>query len=142
MTFGMKQVAIIVFALHALAELLFGARSFLSGTFSSQTAEEIAALSPQVMISIRFFGAALMSIGLLAVVTLLSIGVATRAGRIIAAVLAFFHIVGLGGVLFTGAGFPEVLTTTQTAGAVVIHGVLALGFLGVILGLRPADRAR
>ena len=129
----MRYVALAIFSLHALIEMAFGANAFLSGAFSSQSAEEVASQAPHIASAARFLGAALFSIGLLGAVTVLIFGVASQAGRWIAGVLAVFHLVGVAGIFVTNASFPGFLSQTNTTGALVIHGVLGLGFVLVVL---------
>lgn len=133
----MRFVALAVFSLHTLAELVFGASAFLSGAFSSQTPEQLAAQPANIASSARFLGAALFSLGLLGAATIFLIGVATPAGRVIAAVLAAFHAIGVAGMFLTNAAFPGFLGETYAIGALAIHGVLALGFIVV-----AADHSR
>lgn len=61
----MRLFALVVFALHILAELTFGANALLSGGFSSQSAEELAYQPANIEGAARFLGAALFSLGLL-----------------------------------------------------------------------------
>jgi len=129
----MRYFALAFFALHALIEMTFGANAFLSGAFSSQSAEEVASQVPHIASAARFLGVALFSIGLLGALTLFILGVASQAGRWMAGVLAFFHLVGVAGVFVTNASFPGFLSQTNTIGALVIHGVLGLGFVAVVL---------
>ena len=127
----MKIFAVAVFAIHALAELAFGANAFLSGAFSSQGAEEIAAQPAHIASSARFLGAALIALGLLGAVTLLRPGVASPAGRMVAGVLAAFHGIGVAGVFVTASAHPGFLSQTFAQGALGVHLVLAIGFLMV-----------
>ncbi len=129
----MRYFALAVFALHALIEMTFGANAFLSGAFSSQSAEEVANQAAHIASAARFLGVALFSIGLLGALTLFVLGVASQAGRWMAGVLAFFHLVGVAGVFVTNASFPGFLSQTNAIGALVIHGLLGLGFVVVVL---------
>ncbi len=126
--------AIVVYALHSLAELAFGTRAFLSGSFSSQSREEVSSQPPHLAGSARFLGAALIALGFLGAVVLLGPGVGSATGKMIAAVLALFHIVGVAGVLATGHLSPGYLAQTHARGAMIVHLVLGLGFLIVTLG--------
>lgn len=129
----MRIFAIIVFALHALAEMGFGLNAFLSGAFSSQPAEEVATQPAHLASSARFLGAALFSLGLLGAVTVIVPGVASAMGRLVAAVLFAFHAIGVAGVFVTASAHPGFLSQTHAQGALTVHLVLALGFLGVLL---------
>lgn len=127
----MRLFALAVFGLHALAELAFGTNAFLSGVFSSQTAEQLANQPANIASSARFLGAALFSLGLLGALTIFIIGVASQAGRVIAIVLAIFHGVGVAGLFVTNGAYPGFIGETHALGAMTIHGALALGFLVV-----------
>ncbi len=129
----MRLFALTVFALHALAEMAFGANALLSGAFSSQTAEQLATQPANIASSARFLGAALFSLGLLGALTILVIGVGSAAGRVVAGVLFAFHGVGVAGVLMTNAAYPGFLGQTHAQGALGVHLVLALGFLVVLV---------
>lgn len=127
----MRYFALAVFALHSLAELAFGANAYLSGGFSSQSATELANQAPHIAASARFLGAALFSLGLLGVYVLLGPGVGSKTGRAVAALLFFFHAIGVIGVLITAAQNPGYFT--QGLGPLVVHLILALGFAVVLL---------
>ncbi len=129
----MRIFALIVFALHALAEMVFGASAFFSGAFSSQTAEQLAAQPANIASSARFLGAALFSLGLLGALTIFVIGVGSSAGRAVAGVLFAFHGIGVAGVFLTNAAYPGFLAQTHAQGALGVHLVLALGFLVVLV---------
>ena len=124
----MKYVAFAVFALHALAELVFGANALLSGAFSSQPPEEVATQPAHLASSARFLGAALFSLGLLGAVTLFGPGVGSQMGRMVAGVLAAFHLIGVAGVFITASAYPGFLSQTHAQGALAIHLILGLGF--------------
>jgi hypothetical protein len=127
----MKRFTVTVFALHTLAELAFGANAFLSGGFSSQSAEELANQSANIAGAARFLGAALFSLGLLGAVILFGPGVESPMGQHIAAVLMFFHGIGVVGVLITAATNPGYVA--QGTPPLLVHLVLAAGFLIVIV---------
>lgn len=123
----MRMFALAVFSLHILAELVFGANAFISGGFSSQSAEDLANQSANIAGAARFLGAALMSLGLLGAIVLFGPGVGSAMGCSVAGLLMFFHGIGVVGVLVTAqqnAGY-----MTQGAAPLALHLVLALGFL-------------
>ena len=136
----MRYVAILVFSLHTLAELAFGANALLSGAFSSQSAEEVAAQPAHLASSARFLGAALFSLGLLGAAVLFGPGVGSQMGRIVAAVLAAFHGIGVAGIFLTASAYPGFLSATHAQGGLSIHLVLAIGFVIVVLGHRSVAR--
>lgn len=127
----MKVFTLVIFALHIFAELVFGANAFLSGGFSSQTAEDLANQPANIAGAARFLGAALMSLGLLGAIVVFGPGVGSSMGRSIAGLLGLFHGVGVVGVLITmlqNDGY-----ATQGAAPLLVHLVLALGFLIVFV---------
>ena len=123
----MRLFALVVFALHILAELVFGANAFLSGGFSSQSAEELATQRANIEGAARFFGAALISLGLLGALAVFGPGVGSAMGRSIAGLLMLFHGVGSIGVLITASQNEGYMA--QGAAPLGLHLVLALGFL-------------
>ena len=123
----MKIFALVVFTLHVIAELVFGANAFLSGGFSSQTAEDLADQPANIAGSARFLGAALMSLGLLGAIVVFGPGVGSAMGRAVAGLLMFFHGIGVVGVLLTAQQYAGYMT--QGAAPLIVHLVLALGFL-------------
>lgn len=135
----MRWFTLIVFALHTLAETVFGLSLFLSGVSSSQTAAEAAAQSSSLTIAARFQAAGLMGMALLGVLVLFYTGIASQTARIAAFVLAFFHTAGCAGIALTAASDPTVLSTTHAQGALIIHGLLVAGFIAIIaFAPRPA----
>lgn len=126
----MRIFAFAVFALHILAEFTFGANAFLSGGFSSQSAKELANQSANIAGAARFLGAALLSLGLLGAIIVFGPGVGSTMGRFVAALLMFFHGIGVIGVLITAqqnTGYME-----QGTAPLIVHLILAIGFLIVI----------
>ena len=126
----MKIFALVVFSLHVLAELTFGANAFISGGFSSQSAEALANQPSNIAGAARFLGAALMSLGLLGAIVLAGPGVGSAMGRSVAGLMAFFHGIGVVGVLITAqqnAGY-----MAQGTAPLFVHLVLAAGFLIVL----------
>ena len=130
----MKTFAYVVFGLHIFAELLFGARAFVSGGFSSQSAEQLANQTANIAGAARFLGAALLSLGLMGAIVLFGTGVGSAMGRYVAALLTFFHGIGVVGVLLTAASYSGYLT--QGMAPLLVHLVLAVGFLIVFLNHR------
>ena len=123
----MRLFALIVFALHTLAELTFGANAFLSGGFSSQSTEELANQPANIEGAARFLGAALFSLGLLGALAVFGPGVGSAMGRSIAGLLMLFHGVGSIGVLITASQNEGYMA--QGTAPLLVHLVLALGFL-------------
>ncbi|WP_108813268.1 hypothetical protein [Loktanella sp. Alg231-35] len=126
----MKIFALVVFSLHALAELTFGANAFLSGGFSSQSVEALENQPANIAGAARFLGTALMSLGLLGAIVLFGPGVGSSMGRSVAVLLALFHGIGVVGVLLTAQQNTGYMT--QGAAPLIVHLVLALGFLIVL----------
>ncbi len=129
----MRAFALAVFAIHTAFELLFGLNALISGASSSQTAEQIAAQSDAMTISFRFLGSALTALGVLGLITIVGPGVRSEAARYIAAGFATFHGLGALGSLYTAAPGFEVYAAPLALGAVVLHGLLAVGFLVVVV---------
>lgn len=127
----MKLFALIVFALHILAELAFGANAFLSGGFSSQSAEELANQPANIEGAARFLGAALFSLGLLGALAVFGPGVGSPMGRAIAGLLMLFHAIGSVGVLITASQNEGYMA--QGIAPLLVHLILALGFLVVFV---------
>lgn len=123
----MRLFALIVFALHILAELTLGANAFLSGGFSSQSAEELTYQPANIEGAARFLGAALFSLGLLGALAVFGPGVGSAMGRSIAGLLMLFHGIGSIGVLITASQNEGYMA--QGAAPLIVHLVLALGFL-------------
>lgn len=123
----MRLFALIVFTLHILAELTFGANAFLSGGFSSQSAEELVYQPANIEGAARFLGAALFSLGLLGVLAVFGPGVGSAMGQSIAGLLMLFHGIGSIGVLITASQNEGYMA--QGAAPLLVHLVLALGFL-------------
>ncbi len=131
----MKYFALAVFILHSLAEITFGASNFLSGSSSSLTPEQVEALTAPMISSYRFLGVALLSLGLLGVFVIFGPGVQSYTGRLVAGLLAIFHSLGCIGIFITSQSHPEILSTSFAIGALVIHGLLALGFIILVFTL-------
>lgn len=127
----MRIFALFVFALHVLAELAFGANAFVSGGFSSQSAEELANQPAHIAGAARFLGAALMSLGLLGALVVFGPGVGSATGRSVAGLLMFFHGTGVVGVLITAQQNEGYMT--QGIAPLIVHLVLAAGFLIVLI---------
>ncbi|MEL6573966.1 MAG: hypothetical protein AAFQ64_20150 [Pseudomonadota bacterium] len=134
----MRSFALTVFAIHTLFELAFGASIFLAGASSSATPDMVAAQPVAITISFRFMGSALIALGVLGGLVIFGPGVASVTARVIAVGLATFHALGTAGSLFTASPTFEAYTSPLALGAVVLHGVLALGFV-VIAFARPAS---
>lgn len=135
----MKYFALTVFAIHTLFELAFGLSAFLSGGSSSQTAEQIAAQSTSLTISFRFLGSALMALGVMGAIVMFGPGVQSATARYMAGGFATFHALGAVGSLWTAAPGFEVYDNTLALGALILHGGLALGFIAIVLLMRPAS---
>ena len=129
----MKKFAISVFILHTLFEISFGLRAFIMGSFSSQTAEEVANQTIQLAISARFLGSALFALGVLGLIVLTGPGVRSVTGKFVCIAFALFHGVGTLGVLLSAMNTPSVMTETFIMGPLVIHGVLAAGFITILV---------
>lgn len=127
----MKIFALVVFSLHILAELTFGTNAFLAGGFSSQSAEDLATQPANIAGAARFLGAALFSLGLLGALAVFGPGVGSARGRAIAGLLMFFHGIGVVGVLMTANQYEGYMA--QGTAPLVVHLILALGFLIVVL---------
>lgn len=123
----MRLFALVVFALHILAELTFGANAFLSGGFSSQSPEELANQPANIEGAARFLGAALFSLGLLGTLAVFGPGVGSAMGRSIAGLLMLFYGIGSIGVLITASQNEGYMA--QGTAPLIVHLVLALGFL-------------
>lgn len=128
----MRYFAVAVFALHVLAETVFGLRGYLSGSFSWQAGVDVGALAPQIAGSARFLASGLLTLAALGAVTLW-MGVGTLMGRAVAGLLAIFHLIGAAGIALTAQSYPQMWDTANTIGALSIHGVLGLGFVGVFV---------
>ena len=126
-------IVFIVFLLHSLAEIGFGLRAFLTGSFSSQPAEEAVQQPSHLAAAARFLGAALVALGVLGAVVLIGPGVRSEMGFWVALVLAVFHGVGCLGVVVTARAHPGFLGQTHARGALIVHLVLAVGFLVSVL---------
>ena len=127
----MRYVALAVFAAHVLIETIFGLRGFLAGAFSWQAGVDVTGLEAQISGSARFLAAGLLALAALGAWGLFVAGVASSAGRAVAAILALFHLVGVLGVALTAMEHAGFAGTTNAQGAVLIHGVLGIGFLVV-----------
>lgn len=134
----MRLFALIIFGIHTLFELVFGASAYLSGASSSQTAEAAAAQSVAMTISFRFLGSALIAMGVLGAIVLFRAGVTSVAAKYVAAGFAVFHGLGALGSLYTAAPDFAVYANPLSLGAVVLHGLLAIGFAIIAAGLRRA----
>jgi len=128
----MKYLGLIVFSLHALFELTFGVRAFWSGAFGGLP--EMADGMPQLSVSARFLGSALIALGALSAVTVFTISMSSLAARVIAFGFALFHTLGCIGLALTASEAPELWADTYTIGAISIHGTLAIGFLVFLAG--------
>ncbi|WP_421723351.1 hypothetical protein [Bauldia sp.] len=137
----MRTFAYIVFIIHVVFELIFGASAFLSGASSSQSAEQIAQQSVQVTIAFRFLGSALLALGVLGAVVVFVAGVQSATAKYIAIGFAAFHGLGAVGSLWSAAPTFEVYSQPLALGALVLHGLLALGFAAVALLMKTEDRA-
>ena len=133
----MKLFALVVFAIHTVFELLFGMNALLSGASSSQTPEQIAAQSTELTIAFRFMGSALLALGVLGLVVIFGAGVRSVTARYVAIGLATFHGMGAAASVYTAAPLFEVYSQPLALGAVVVHGLLAAGF--VTIALNPAE---
>ncbi|KJZ18728.1 hypothetical protein [Loktanella sp. S4079] len=133
----MRIFALVIFIIHCGFELLFGLSAYVSGASSSQSAIEVAAQSVQLTIAFRFMGAALIALGVLGLVVIFGPGVSSRAARVIAMGFAVFHGLGALGSIFTAAPTFEVYQNPLSLGALVVHSILALGFVVIIL--RPIN---
>ncbi len=133
----MKYFALTIFVLHTVFELLFGIGIFMSGASASQSAEQIAAQSTETTISFRFMGAALTALGLLGAIIIFGPGVRSVTARYVAAALAVFHGFGTLGSLYTAAPGFEAYSAPLALGAVILHGLLAIGF--IIIALRSSE---
>lgn len=125
----MKYFAIAVFGLHVFIETVFGVRGFLAGAFSWQAGADLGDLEAQISGSARFLTSGLLALAALGAWGLFVAGVASSAGRAVAAVLALFHLLGVIGVALTAMEHAGFAGTTNAQGAVLIHGVLGIGFL-------------
>lgn len=132
----MKSLALVVFAIHAVLEVVFGLNALISGGFSSLSAEQLANMPPEVRVSARFLGAALLSLGLMGAWVIFWPGVSSPVGRQMALLLAGFHLIGLAGAAFTALFAPALWISFHTWGAMVIHGLLGLGFLTISRGVK------
>ena len=129
----MKTFALAVFITHALFELGFGASVYISGASSSQSADQIAAQSEALTVAFRFMGSALLALGALGALVILGPGVHSATGRITAIGFALFHGLGTAGSLYTAAPTFTVYAAPLALGAVILHGLLAIGFTIVAL---------
>ena len=133
---GMKYFALVVFMLHTAFELLFGFNAFISGTFSWQSAAEAAVQPPQLGTSARFLGSALFALGVLGAVVIFGPGVRSATAKVVGVGLATFHGLGTVGVIIAAFADPTVLSQANTVGAFAIHGVLAMGFIIFLVGMK------
>lgn len=131
----MKYFALVIFALHTVFELLFGFNAFVSGTFSWQSAAQAAAYPLQLGTSARFLGSALFALGVLGAVVIFGPGVRSATAKVVGIGLATFHALGTVGVIIAAFADPAVLSHTNTLGAFVVHGVLAIGFIIFLVGV-------
>jgi hypothetical protein len=132
----MKLFAITVFAVHTIFELLFGLTVFLNGASSSQTAEEIARQSDGVKIAFRFMGSALFSLGVLGAITVFFAGVQSITGTLMAIGFLTFHVLGTLGSLWSAMPSFEVYASPFALAALVLHGLLAVGFMVVVFNVQ------
>ncbi len=132
----MRLFALIVFGIHMLFELAFGANAFLSGASSSQSVEQIAEQSVELTIAFRFLGRALMSLGVLAAIIIFVAGVQSVTARYTAIGFFAFHALGASGSVWSAAPGFEVYQQPLSLGALVLHTLLAVGFLIVALSRR------
>ena len=131
----MKYFALVVFALHTVFELVFGFNAFVSGAFSWQNAAAAAAQPLQLGTSARFLGSALFALGVLGAVVIFGPGVRSATAKVVSVGLATFHTLGTVGVIIAAFADPTVLSQTNTLGAFVVHGVLAIGFI-LLVGMK------
>ncbi len=130
----MKLFALIVFAIHTLFELAFGASAFMSGASSSQSPEQIAQQSVQLTIAFRFLGSALLALGVMGALVIFVAGVQSRTAQLAAIAFAVFHGLGAIGSLWSAAPGFAAYEQTLALGALVLHSALAIGF--AIIALR------
>jgi|GEM_PF-2716985 len=137
----MKTFAYVVFITHIVFELIFGANAFLSGASSSQSADQIAQQSVQLTIAFRFLGSALLALGVLGAIVVFVAGVQSATAKYVATGFAVFHGLGALGSLWSAAPTFQAYSQTLTLGALVLHGLLAFGFIAVALLTKTEDRA-
>ena len=133
----MRLFALAVFGIHTLFELAFGLNAFLTGASSSQSAEAIAAQSVELTIAFRFLGSALIALGLMGALVLFVAGVRSATARIVAMGFAAFHGLGALGSLWSAAPDFAVYGQPLSLGALILHGLLALGF--AVIAAKPAS---
>ena len=96
-------------------------------------AEEAVQQPSHLAAAARFLGAALVALGVLGAVVLIGPGVRSEMGFWVALVLAVFHGVGCLGVVVTARAHPGFMGQTHARGALIVHLVLAVGFLVSVL---------
>lgn len=135
----MRIFTLTIFIIHTCFEILFGLNAFISGGSSSQSAEQLANQTVQMTISGRFFGSALLALGILGALILFGPGVQSAAAKLVSIGFATFHTLGTIGVLIGASSDPTIFSQFLTLGAFILHGVLAIGFVVIALRLQVPE---
>lgn len=129
----MKKFSVTIFSIHTIFEILFGLNNYIKGTSSSLSAEQIATQTTEMAITFRFMGAALIALGVLGFIIIFMAGVDSKAARYVAMGFAVFHGLGSLGNLYTAAPGFEVYQQPMALGGLVLHAVLAVGFIIILV---------
>lgn len=129
----MKKFSLVVFSIHSIFEILFGLNNYIKGTSSSLSAEQIATQTTAMAITFRFMGSALIALGVLGLIIIFMAGVDSKAARYVAIGFAVFHGLGSLGNLYTAAPSFEVYNQPMALGGLVLHAILAIGFVTIIV---------
>ena len=106
--------------------------NYLKGTSSSLSTEQIATQTTQMAITFRFMGSALIALGILGLIIIFIAGVNSKAARYVAMGFAAFHSLGSLGSIYSAAPNFEVYNQPLALGALILHGLLAIGFIIII----------
>jgi hypothetical protein len=124
----MKRFATIIFGIHSFFEVLFGMNNYIKGASASQSTEQIATQTVEMAITFRFMGSALTALGILGLLILFKAGVLSKTAKYVAIGFAVFHGLGTLGSLYTAFPNFEIYSQPMALGALILHGMLAIGF--------------
>lgn len=137
----MKYFATAIFAIHSIFEILFGMNNYIKGSSASQTAEQIATQTAELAITFRFMGAALTALGVMGLIVLFKFGVLSKTAKYIAMAFVVFHGLGTLGSLYTSAPTFETYNQSMPLGALILHGLLAIGFTIIAIKADSLDES-
>ena len=139
----MRLLAIGMFGLNTLAELAAGAIMFVRGGASVYSAEQIAEQTFEMAVVARFHASALIALGLMSLLVLVTQGVRSKVAKFVAGGFAMFHLLGCAGIVVSAWGALGALAQPYPLTPFVLHGVLGIGFVVVYLTVKrpPKDAA-